>query len=947
MARIFITGYDLDQENVKSIETNHKNFYYTLTSLLSDAGNDVLCVDCKWERNKKIPQNLVDRLKSFDPELCVILNYGFWDLTDYVDCKFIYCDIDSAQDVSLQTNYLIRNTIEKCLFLTTEYAEKERIEETFGIDDNKVRLINIPINNKFEEGVVPVKKYDLLYIGTNRVESAYKAYRELLSNGATESEIADTKKVLTLIDQDSKSTIQDEYNNILSFANNRLDSQSANKIRKDNNAIRKIKMLSSIVDLGLVIKGTNWNSNAMDYYPEVLKCVENFDQFDINKYIEECSTSKITLWFDDGQYAKGSYSRLIEAIQADTIVIAQKSTRSEKLIELLGLPSFVDENELIKVCKQYLSENAPIYSIDTIHQKVRDLYNGQDIVKIVKEFGELEFDVKTKKLQIIKEDNLTPNIVYVNSIDSSEEKPLEKANIIVVDKKSQISDFEQESRLIVFAKKAWNRLALFFGYDLKNIFPKEALKIWKFIIWENLHYSDTIDRIYLFSLPMLEIRKKEDGNHLHLAAFTQTIENFRKLFKFLKRKTNKKKSSCYSILRKKIKKGEKIKICLFVSRITCWIYTNLYKCLEESSFFEPIVVVKPFMFNGHDAMVDYMNTTYKILKERGYNVVKGYDESIGEFLDVRKVINPDIVFYTKYWKPQFQENFYIDKFEDKLTFYTSYCFDIAYHPEVMNFELNNKVDRYFMPTPIHKKMAQVTMDNHAENVYVVGAPKLDVFFDQSYVPQDVWKQQRKKKKRIIWAPHHSDNFPGNLYQFNAFYELTDFMFKMAEKYKDDIQIAFKPHPMLKPYLENKKWGKKSADAYYDKWANLDNGQLETGEFVDLFLTSDAMILDSISFIAEYTATNKPSLFTIGSKSRVQLNDFGSINFEVLYHTDNDLKADIEKFIVDVVINGNDTKKEERTEFINKYLLPPNGKSSAENIYDNIIDEIQNGDRKKK
>jgi CDP-glycerol glycerophosphotransferase (TagB/SpsB family) len=265
----------------------------------------------------------------------------------------------------------------------------------------------------------------------------------------------------------------------------------------------------------------------------------------------------------------------------------------------------------------------------------------------------------------------------------------------------------------------------------------------------------------------------------------------------------------------------------------------------------------------------------------------------------------------------------------------------------MNYLLNNKVDRYFMPTEIHKEMAKVTMGNHAKNVHVVGAPKLDIFFDKSYQPKDVWKPQNgKKKKRIIWAPHHSDNFPGNLYQFNAFYEIADFMFEMAEKYKDDIQIAFKPHPMLFPYLVNKKWDKETAEYYYDCWANLENGQLETGDFIDLFLTSDAMILDSISFIAEYTATNKPSLFTVGPTSRVKLNKFGMMNYDVLYHTRGDqLKADIEKFIVDVVINGNDTKKVERTAFVNKHLLPPNGKTAADNIFDNIIDEIQNGDKK--
>ena len=167
------------------------------------------------------------------------------------------------------------------------------------------------------------------------------------------------------------------------------------------------------------------------------------------------------------------------------------------------------------------------------------------------------------------------------------------------------------------------------------------------------------------------------------------------------------------------------------------------------------------------------------------------------------------------------------------------------------------------------------------------------------------------------------------------------MFELAKKYENEIQIAFKPHPMLKPYLYNK-WGKQSTDSYYNKWAQFKNGQLETGEFEDLFLTSDAMILDSISFIAEYTAVNKPALFTIGNSSRVNLNDFGNINFTVLYHTKNDMKKDIEEFVQNVVIKGRDYKRAGRQSFITNYLMPPNGKSSAENIYDNIIDEIKQG-----
>ena len=167
------------------------------------------------------------------------------------------------------------------------------------------------------------------------------------------------------------------------------------------------------------------------------------------------------------------------------------------------------------------------------------------------------------------------------------------------------------------------------------------------------------------------------------------------------------------------------------------------------------------------------------------------------------------------------------------------------------------------------------------------------------------------------------------------------MFELAEKYKDSIQIAFKPHPMLKPKLDQR-WGREKADEYYNRWAELENGQLEQGEFKDLFLGSDAMILDSISFIAEYTITNKPAFFTIGKTSRVNLNTFGKKIFKELYKPNGDLKKGIEDFVVNVVINGNDYQREKRTQFINEYMLPPNGISASENIYNDMVDIIING-----
>ena len=391
-------------------------------------------------------------------------------------------------------------------------------------------------------------------------------------------------------------------------------------------------------------------------------------------------------------------------------------------------------------------------------------------------------------------------------------------------------------------------------------------------------------------------------------------------------------------IRQRISQGQKAKICLFVSRLSCWSMEQLYNLLEVSPYFEPTIVVKPFMNQGKEAMIDYMDTTYDALNAKGLRVIKTYDKATDTFLDIKETLDPDIVFYTKYWRPQFHENYYITNFLDRPTFYTSYCFDIAKHDAVMNYDLNNAVDKYFMASDIHKEMAQNVMKNGAENVCVSGAPKLDLLLDNSGVVTDVWKQQNKVKKRIIWAPHHSDAFPNNLYQFNAFFELSEYMLELAERYKDSVQFAFKPHPMLKPKL-NEKWGKEEADRYYQIWEERENTQLETGEFIDLFKTSDAMIFDSISFIAEYTAVNKPALFTIGAETRVQLNDFGMINFEVLYKTSLNLKKDIDEFVKKVVIEGVDEKREARENFIQDYLQPPHGKTASENIYDCICEVV--------
>ena len=162
------------------------------------------------------------------------------------------------------------------------------------------------------------------------------------------------------------------------------------------------------------------------------------------------------------------------------------------------------------------------------------------------------------------------------------------------------------------------------------------------------------------------------------------------------------------------------------------------------------------------------------------------------------------------------------------------------------------------------------------------------------------------------------------------------MLDIASKYRKNVLLIFKPHPLLKAKLY-KLWGKEKTDIYFLLWKEGENTSISEGEYVDLFLTSDAMIHDSGSFVTEYLFVNKPVMRTINDLPLdKQFNDFALSCLDNYYKAYN--KQDIDNFIQNV-INGIDPLKEKRTKFVNEVLMPKG--SPSQNIIDDILDSIDN------
>ncbi len=390
-----------------------------------------------------------------------------------------------------------------------------------------------------------------------------------------------------------------------------------------------------------------------------------------------------------------------------------------------------------------------------------------------------------------------------------------------------------------------------------------------------------------------------------------------------------------------VKGKEKIKVAFFLIHESVWKYEGLYKLMEEDERFEPIVIVCPYISYGEENMLKDMGQAYISFRNKGYNVIKTLDDKTGKWLDVNNEIKPDMVFFTNPYSLTKSE-YLIKNYENTLTFYVPYGFMITDRPLMQyNQELHNLVFKIFHETSYQNFQARKYSSNKGVNSIVTGFPGIDLLiFPNSLKTKDVWKNKRRASKRIIWAPHHTIEKKVDEFNYSCFLEFSEFMLEIADKYKDKIDFAFKPHPLLKAKLKKlPDWGEEKTNDYYKEWANRSNTQLCDGDYIDLFLTSDAMIHDSGSFLVEYISTNKPSLYMI--RNNIVLDGFSELgNLIVDCHYKSYKEEDVLNFIENIILEENDFLNNKRELVIKEKLQPPNKKTASENIFKEVLGLIE-------
>lgn len=380
-----------------------------------------------------------------------------------------------------------------------------------------------------------------------------------------------------------------------------------------------------------------------------------------------------------------------------------------------------------------------------------------------------------------------------------------------------------------------------------------------------------------------------------------------------------------------------LRVVFMAIDLAYWHYQGVYELMAADKRFQPTIVLSPCR-ERLDPKAD-MQRLRHYFQSRGASFVD-YDFSKPPF-DVRGQLQPDIIFYTQPYEYQLCDEHDSRHFYDRLVCYMPYAFWTSTGKGSYNLHFHNLAWRLYYSTQQHLKEAQRVADNRGRNVRVTGYANADGFLSDNH--HSSWRvlPDGRRRKRIIWAPHFSITAKSSNQPVRAgFLWMADLMLELAQEYKDQIQIAFKPHPALLTQLyQHNDWGKERADRYYSQWQQMENTQLETGEYVDLFMTSDAMIHDSGSFVVEYLYTKCPVMFVSKNMQPIldTQSEFGLQAYQQAYI--GSTESEIRHFIDDVVLRGNDPMRAQREQFFKDYLLPPGGKSVAQNIFDDIVESL--------
>ena len=387
-------------------------------------------------------------------------------------------------------------------------------------------------------------------------------------------------------------------------------------------------------------------------------------------------------------------------------------------------------------------------------------------------------------------------------------------------------------------------------------------------------------------------------------------------------------------LKKKLAREGRLKTGFVVLFSSTFTYRPIFEAMMQSKEFDPYVIVVPDVSRSPEFRAEQFTRAYEELSEKyPGRVVRGYDPETSSHTDIGETYS--VLFFANPYGHMVAPEYQIRHFWKKnvLMLYAYYGFGaVNYGRQVMQTDVYNSVWKLLLDTELSLQDLKTYQPVKGLNGIVTGYVKMD---ELAQIPVET-----NRRKRILVCPHHTvmNWSPLNISNFRTYAEQ---ILELPRRYPD-IDFVFRPHPMLFDNLrKHKLWTEAQIQRYLDTIERTPNMTYSVeGDYMELFVNSDAMIHDCSSFIGEYLFTEHPCcyMFKPETKADEVYTPLGIKCLENYYPAHS--WQDVTDFIDSVVLGGQDPMKAQREQFVRKTLKIgyPNG---TKNVVSMILEAIEN------
>ena len=375
-------------------------------------------------------------------------------------------------------------------------------------------------------------------------------------------------------------------------------------------------------------------------------------------------------------------------------------------------------------------------------------------------------------------------------------------------------------------------------------------------------------------------------------------------------------------------KTKKLNVIFYIYDDTKWKCQSVYDLMEQSKHFIPYIYVTKNAApqnNCNYQTDENLKKVYNFFAKKSMRVKYAYNIDKQKYISFERMNpKPDIIIYQHPWYVErVQGPVKCSKFA--LTYYVPYYISDSNEWFEYDLRFHKYIYKYFIPSEFVKNNYAEKMPNKGKNLVVTGHPQLDYY----YLNKND-SNKSANKKLIIYAPHWTvcgDNIRYSTFDWSG-REILEFA-----KVHKEFNWVMKPHPLLYNFLYQSGYmSKDDVDRYFDEWCEI--GQVfDTGDYLELFKNSSAMITDSGSFLIEYLLTKNPCIHLTSEK--FEGNEFVKEICEGYYNAHN--KEEMYSLLNNVILNNNDYNKSKRDLIIKKLNLDNN--YSARNIVKEIINDL--------